>query len=119
MENDCFEPPKHLQPKSKRAISNRRAPGLLRTRKSDRLLGIKGVSLHSYLYAWAERAKCAGYPERFAQEALGHNSKAVLRAFAKKAQVKFPSLEDSEAAAVQGKMIAPEFPQPFAVVQVA
>src|ERR1019366_8920089 len=40
-------------------------------------LGIKGVSLHSYRYAWAERAKTAGYPERFAQEALGHNSKAV------------------------------------------
>ena len=25
-------------------------------------LGIKGVSLHSYRYAWAERAKTAGYP---------------------------------------------------------
>jgi integrase len=35
-------------------------------------LGIKGVSLHSYRYAWAERAKQCGYPERFAQEALGH-----------------------------------------------
>lgn len=43
-------------------------------------LGITGVSLHSYRYAWAERAKSAGYPERFAQEALGHNSKAVHRA---------------------------------------
>jgi integrase len=43
-------------------------------------LGIKGISLHSYRYAWAERAKKAGYPERFAQEALGHNSKAVHRA---------------------------------------
>lgn len=72
-------------------------------------LGIKGVSLHSYRYAWAERAKCAGYPERFAQEALGHNSKAVHRAYAKKAQVKIPSLEDYEAAAVDGKLIAPEF----------
>ncbi len=39
-------------------------------------LGINGVSLHSYRYAWAERAKMCGYPERFAQEALGHNSKA-------------------------------------------
>jgi integrase len=38
--------------------------------------GIQGVSLHSYRYAWAERAKVAGYPERFAQLALGHNSKA-------------------------------------------
>ena len=54
------------------------------------------VSLHSYRYAWAERAKVAGYPERFAQEALGHNSKAVHRAYAKKAQVILPALEDFE-----------------------
>ena len=47
-------------------------------------LGIKGVTLHSYRYAWAERAKTAGYPERFAQESLGHNSKAVHRAYARK-----------------------------------
>jgi methionyl-tRNA formyltransferase len=39
------------------------------------------VTLHSYRYAWAERAKTAGYPERFAQLALGHNSKAVHRAY--------------------------------------
>jgi hypothetical protein len=39
-----------------------------------------------------------GYPERFAQEALGHNSKAVHRAYAKKAQVKLPALEEYEAA---------------------
>jgi integrase len=60
------------------------------------LLNIKGVSLHSYRYAWAERAKCAGYPERFAQAALGHNSKAVHRAYAKRALVKIPSLDDYE-----------------------
>jgi integrase len=59
-------------------------------------LGIKGVTLHSYRYAWAERAKQVGYPERFAQEALGHNSKAVHRAYARKAQVVLPSLEDFE-----------------------
>ena len=61
-----------------------------------RSVGVSGVSLHSYRYAWAERAKNAGYPERFAQQALGHNSKAVHRAYAKKAQVKLPSLEDYE-----------------------
>jgi len=44
--------------------------------------GITGVTLHSYRYAWAERAKSCGYPERFAQQALGHNSKAVARAYA-------------------------------------
>jgi integrase len=59
-------------------------------------LGITGISLHSYRYAWAERAKVAGYPERFAQLALGHNSKAVHRAYAKKAQVTLPPLEEYE-----------------------
>ena len=61
-----------------------------------RRLGIQGVTLHSYRYAWAERAKTVGYPERFAQEALGHNSKAVHRAYAKRALMKIPSLEDYE-----------------------
>jgi hypothetical protein len=59
-------------------------------------LGIKGVTLHSYRYAWAERAKQCGYPERFAQEALGHNSKAVHRAYARNAQVVLPPLEEYE-----------------------
>ena len=36
------------------------------------------------------------YPERFAQEALGHNSKAVHRAYAKRALMKLPSLEEYE-----------------------
>jgi integrase len=64
-------------------------------------LGIEGVTLHSYRYAWAERAKTAGYPERFAQLALGHNSKAVHRAYARKAQVTLPPLEEYEAKIVQ------------------
>jgi integrase len=59
-------------------------------------LGIVGISLHSYRYAWAERAKQCGYPERFAQEALGHNSKAVHRAYARKAQMTLPALESFE-----------------------
>ena len=59
-------------------------------------LGIQGVTLHSYRYAWAERAKIVGYPERFAQLALGHNSKAVHRAYAKNAQVTLPPLEEYE-----------------------
>jgi integrase len=49
-----------------------------------------------YRHAWAERAKAVGYPERFAKEALGHNSKAVHRAYAKKALMRIPSLEDYE-----------------------
>ncbi len=64
-------------------------------------LKIEGVTLHSYRYAWAERAKTVGYPERFAQEALGHNSKAVHRAYAKRALVKIPSLEEYEKQAEQ------------------
>ena len=67
--------------------------------------GIKGVSLHSYRYAWAERAKQCGYPERFAQEALGHNSKAVHRAYARRAKVKLPSLESYERQATDGRII--------------
>ncbi len=59
-------------------------------------LKIKGVSLHSYRYAWAERALQCGYPERFAQQALGHNSKAVHHAYSKRAEVTVPSLEDWE-----------------------
>ena len=64
-------------------------------------LNIKGVTVHSYRYAWAERAKTVGYPERFAQEALGHNSKAVHRAYAKRALIKLPSLEEYEVRAGQ------------------
>jgi integrase len=59
-----------------------------------RLLEIKGVSLHSYRYAWAERAYSAGYDERFAQAALGHKSRAVHYTYAKKAHVVCPPLED-------------------------
>jgi integrase len=65
-------------------------------RRRCRVVGIKGVSLHSYRYAWAERAKTCGYPERFAQEALGHNSKAVHRAYARGALVMIPSLDEYE-----------------------
>lgn len=65
-------------------------------RRRCRLLKIEGVSLHSYRYAWAERAKSNGYPERFAQAALGHNSKAVHRAYARGARMTLPSIEDYE-----------------------
>jgi integrase len=71
-----------------------------------RRVGISGISLHSYRYAWAERAKVCGYPERFAQEALGHQSKAVHRAYSKKAQVTLPSLEDYEKQARRSEAFA-------------
>jgi integrase len=65
-------------------------PRVVKWRETDRakafmrrckLVGVCGVSLHCYRYAWAERAKSAGYPERFVQEAMGHKSAAVHRAF--------------------------------------
>lgn len=58
--------------------------------------GVEGVTLHSYRYAWAERAKVSGMSERHAMQMLGHNSRAVHRAYAKKAAVKIPSLEELE-----------------------
>lgn len=88
-------------------------PYLIGVRAADRAtefkqrcdgLGIRGVTLHSYRYAWAERAKLAGMPERFAMASLGHNSKAVARAYAKKALVKVPALEDLENQA-RGKIV--------------
>jgi integrase len=58
--------------------------------------GVSGVTLHCYRYAWAERAKTVGMPERFAQAALGHGSKAIHRAYAKKALIIVPALDDYE-----------------------
>jgi integrase len=74
-------------------------------------LGITGVTLHSYRYAWADRAKKCGYPERFAQEALGLNSKAVHRAYARRAQVVLPPLEEYERKPRKGKVVELRFAQ--------
>lgn len=46
----------------------------------------EGIVLHSFRYAWAERAKEAGMPEREAMAHLGHGSKAVHRAYARAAE---------------------------------
>lgn len=92
--------------------SGRLFPYLATVRSSDRAtefhqrcegLGIEGVTLHSYRYAWAERAKACGFPERYAMAALGHNSKAVSRAYAKGAAVEIPSLEEFERQAMEEK----------------
>jgi len=89
----------------KRTEREKSLPYLARVRAGDRAtesrsrcrqLGITGVTMQSYRCAWAERAKTVGYPERFAQEVLGHNSKAVHCAYAKRALMKIPSLEDYE-----------------------
>lgn len=62
-------------------------------RRRCRILKMEGISLHSYRYAWAERAFALGYPERFAMANLGHSSRAVHRAYARKALVVCPPLE--------------------------
>ena len=79
----------------------------------QRVLGLKiqGVSLHSYRYAWAERALKCGYPERFAQQALGHNSKAVHHAYSKHAEVTVPSLDDWEKSFRTGTITKAEMPE--------
>ena len=60
------------------------------------LLGLDGISLHSYRYAWAERAFRVGMPERFAMANLGHSSTAVHRHYARKTQVLVPTMESFE-----------------------
>ena len=75
-------------------------------------LGIKGVSLHSYRYAWAERAKTAGYPERFAQVNIGHNSRAMTRAYSRNAPVEMPALSEYEKQ--QKAIIGSHNPEPAA-----
>jgi integrase len=92
-------------------------------RSRCRQLGITGVTLHSYRYAWAERAKTVGYPERFAQEALGHNSKAVHHAYSKHGEVTVPSLDDWEKdwqenpqRSVQPKLLPVDFRSPLSAM---
>ena len=85
-----------LGPMFPRIIKSREADRATYFKRRCKLRGVSGVTLHSYRYAWAQRAKESGYPERFAQEALGHNSIAVHRAYAMKAKVKLPSLEEYE-----------------------
>jgi len=89
-------------------------PQIARWKESDRakafirrcrLVGVSDVSLHSYRYAWAERALAAGYPERYAQQALGHRSRAVHSAYSRKAQVKIPPLEEYEQSVAANNVI--------------
>jgi hypothetical protein len=58
----------------------------------------KEINCSSYYFA-------IPYPERHAQSNLGHGSKAFARAYAKKAKVITPPLEDYEKASRSGKAI--------------
>lgn len=69
-------------------------------RRRCRVAGVSGVSLHSYRHSWAQRAKACGYPQRFAQAALGHSSRAVHEAYARGAEVICPALDGYESAAM-------------------
>jgi len=89
-------------------------PYLITVRESDRAtefrqrcdgLGIKGVNLHGYRYSWSERSANVGYPERYAQRALGQSSKIVHRAYARRAQGQLPSLEEYEDMLHGGKIL--------------
>jgi site-specific recombinase XerD len=77
-------------------------------RKRSEEAGIPSICLHSYRYSWAERARAAGYPERYAQETLGHQSSSFARFYAKRATVELPPLEQYE------KRNAPSAPPPTA-----
>lgn len=90
-------------------------PHLAKVRSSDRatefgqrceLLKISGVTLHSYRYAWAQRAKKAGYPQRYAQMALGHNSGAVHAHYAGTDEAMIPSLDEYEKRAAKAGLLS-------------
>jgi integrase len=83
-----------LFPTIKRTFANNRSAEF---RRRCRLVGVQGVSLHSYRHAWAQRAKACGYPQRFAQAALGHGSRAVHEAYARSAIVVCPPLDEYQA----------------------
>ncbi len=112
-----------LFPKISQSNPSARAAEFCRRR---RLLGLEGISLHSYRYGWAERAYASGYDERYAKAALGHKSSAVHHVYAKSAIVVCPPLENTPATiklpesrvnkANRGTtwMPAPEIPEAFA-----
>lgn len=87
-----------LFPNIKNSSANHRSAEF---RRRCRVARINGISLHSYRHAWAQRAKACGYPQRFAQEALGHGSRAIHEAYARGAIVVCPALEEYELASAK------------------
>jgi hypothetical protein len=93
-----------LFPKWAKLTSSKRANYFRRRCKSA---GIAGVSL-AFVYVMAGgTAKVAGYPERFAQEALGHKSKAVLTPTRVEAVAVLPGAGGYEKRHVEGKVTPP------------
>jgi len=95
---NALPPTGDLFPNIKRTSANHRSAEF---RRRCRVAGINGVSLHSYRHAWAQRAKACGYPQRFAQEALGHSSRAVHEAYARGVIVVCPALDEYEVTVAQ------------------
>jgi site-specific recombinase XerD len=87
-----------LFPNIKKTSANHRSAEF---RRRCRVAQIDGISLHSYRHAWAQRAKACGYPQRFAQEALGHSSRAIHEVYARGAVVVCPTLEEYELASAK------------------
>lgn len=73
-------------------------------------LGFKNLSLHCYRYAWAERARKANMPIRAAMETLGHKSRAVHQAYAKKVEVDLFPLEYYEEKQAQNIILFAQHP---------
>jgi len=103
----------YLFPKLQAMSSKDRSTEFCRRCKT---LGIKGRTLHSYRYAWAQRARVAGMPEREAMNHLGHKSRPVHAAYAGGAQVagEWPGLRRADPAFFtkerQGATILPAAP---------
>ena len=87
-----------LFPNIKKTSANYRSAEF---RRRCRVARIDGISLHSYRHAWAQRAKACGYPQRFAQEALGHGSRAIHEAYARGAIVVCPALDQYESVSAE------------------
>jgi len=81
-----------LFPKISKEKTNRRSGDFWR--RCRRLGFPPGCVLHSYRYAWIQRAAQAGMPERFAMAMMGHQSRMVHQAYAQQALVECPSLEE-------------------------
>jgi len=96
----------HLMPNHDRATRFAERVERLGIKERSEAAGIPSISLHSYRYSWAERARAAGYPERYAQETLGHQSSTFTRFYSKRAAVELPPLEQYE------KRNAPNAPAP-------
>ena len=68
----------------------------LRTKDESEAMTLLNAKNESFRQPVLNRQIARTYPERFAQEALGHNSKAIHHAYSKNAQVIIPALEDYE-----------------------